>query len=360
MSTPMHEPVFGESAWFAGSGPDDDVVISTRVRLARNLTGLPFPQRMSEKDRQELRVRIVPLLADVAAKPEFTHIDIQSARPEELTYLVERNILPRDLIEDQPLLLCVRNDQNVTVIVNGADHIQVTGLRTGMQPQAVLSDVRSLEEQLDETLRFAVDMNFGYLTSDITSCGTGMRCGTLVHVPALTESGKLRNMLTQVQESGFRVKRFASTNEKSLGSVYQVSDEGHFGKSEETSIRELEAVTGELVQAERENRDILMERPDSGFCTLVHEARRYMETVTSLETEEALRTVLWLRVGAATGMIEGMRAEQFTPLLFEVQKNHILRVIAAERGDTGTRGDRAGITDSMVAAHRADLVRRVL
>ncbi|MFP4508906.1 MAG: hypothetical protein ACLFNQ_02140 [Spirochaetaceae bacterium] len=356
----MPESVFGEPAWFSGSGPDDDVVISTRVRLARNLAGLPFPQRMSEKDRQELRVRIVPLLADVAPKPAFRHIDIQSARPEERTYLVERNILPRDLMHDQPLLLCVRNDQRVTVIVNGIDHIQVTGLRTGMQPQSVLSDVRSLEEQLDESLRFAVDMNFGYLTSDITSCGTGMRCGTLVHVPALTETGQLRSTLAQVQESGFRVKRFASTTEKSLGSVYQVSDEGHYGKSEETAIRELEAVTGELVQAERENREILMERPDSEFCTRIHEARRNVETVTSLETEEALRTVLWLRVGAATGMIEGMRADQFTPLLFEVQKNHILRVIAAEGGATGTRGDRSGITDSMVAAHRAELVRRLL
>ncbi len=356
----MSDTIYDDPAWFSESGPDDDVVISTRVRLARNLTGLAFPSRMTEQDRNELLVRMVPVVADVLARPHYRHLDINTTGLSQLRFLTERNLLAGDSQEQRPLLLCIRRDQKVSVAVNGADHIHIAGLRTGLRAQDVLADVRSLDEELDETLRFAVDMNFGFLTSEIASCGTGMRCGTLLHVPAISETGELQDVLSRVQAAGFRVKRFASSQDSSLGSVYQISDRGEFGKSEETVIRELEAVTGEIVQVERESRLKLVEQESSEFRTHIDEALRFMRMATALETEDALRTVLWLRVGAAVGLIPGSSTEQITPLLFEVQKSHILRGMEAGGGSTGTRGDSSGITDSMVAAHRADLVRRLL
>ncbi len=357
----MNRQVFLDRSWYSEAGPDDDVVISTRVRLARNLAGLSFPDRMNESELTELRIRIVPLIADVLAKPLFRHIDIATARSDELTFLIERNLYPRDMSGRSPLMLCVRNDQKITALVNGIDHIHVTGFRTGLRAQEALAEVRGIEEQLDTVLRFAVDMNFGFLTSEISSCGTGMRCGTLVHLPGLTESDSLQNVFTKVQASGFRVKRFASSTDDSLGSVYQISDGGQFGKSEETVIRELEAVVGEVVQSERESRVARLEQDGSLFRSQVYEAQRMLQTVQTLDTEAALKTVLWLRAGAATGLIEGTNVEDFTSLLFEVQKNHILRVMeSAKSGGSGSSGGVSGITDSMVAAHRADMVRRVL
>lgn len=335
-----------ERGWFTRVGPEFDAVLSSRVRLARNIEGFPFPAAMSDDQQAELESVLTPVLESAFPGDNYRFYDLDTLSEREQRRLRERNLLADTEAHARPWSLIERADEGVGLCINMRDHLRIAGLRAGLALEAAFHDAREVESRLDHLLRFAVNMEFGYLTRDIDNCGTGMRASVLVHLPALEAFEATGHVLGSLFADRMRVKTFRSGSANSLGAVYQLSNRETLGKSEESLLGDLEGAVDELLQLERAARSELLDRHGEDVRSGVESAYRTLRDAESLAGEEAVTALLEVRFGVTCGLIDTISLSTATTLLFVVQKCHILSGVENEGDDVGAR--------------RAGLVRQVL
>lgn len=342
-----------ENGWFTRSGPEHDVVISSRVRLSRNIEDVPFPGTMSLEQQMEFREILDPVLESCFPGDLWTVTDLDTLTGRQYCRLRERNVLASHQAQSRPLLHISRNDEQLGVHVNAHDHLAIVGLRSGFRPTEVFADVKEVESLLSRFLRFAVNMEFGYLSRDLDNCGTGLRASVLVHLAGLGGLNILGGVLEGLLGDRFTLKGFPASNGATLGHMYQISNSRAFGAQEEELLSQLEEVVGELLPLERAARNELLGRhsadgPNGSVVKEIEESWKTLMTAGELGSEEALIHLLRIRVGVSLGHIHSVDLSTITILLFLVQKCHIL--------ETDTKisdGDNAN-------GYRADLVRQIL
>ncbi len=347
MSIPL--PVFeGEGGWFSRSGPEHDVVLSSRVRLARNLADSPFPAKMSDEEQAEFESIVTPVFEKHFRSPAWCTFDMDILSAQHRQLLRERNLLATTDALARPFLLIARADERALLSVNVRDHFHLTGLRSGFDLQSSFADAKSVEAELESELRFAVNMEFGYLTAEVDNCGTGLRGSVLVHLPGLAAMEATQRVFGELLFDHFRVKGFLSSRTESLGHVYQISNKESLGKSEEALIRELEGAVGELLLLERAARTQVLQARTARTREMFRRAWEMLTEAEVLSAEEALTGLLNIRFGVSSGIIEDVTLPKVTALLFQVQKCHILERVAGDEMDID------------VDAERADFVRQIL
>lgn len=347
MSVPL--PAFdSEGGWFSKPGPEHDIVLSSRVRLARNLAETAFPGKMSDEEQAEFESIVTPVLEKRFPYPAWYTVDLDTLSAQQLHLLRERNILASADAQARPFLLIARGDEQALLRVNSHDHFHLTGLRSGFDLQSSFTDAKEIETLLENELRFAVNMEFGYLTAEVDNCGTGLRSSVLVHLPGLAAMDAIRRVFGELLFDRFRVKGFLASRSESLGHVYQISNRESLGKSEEALIRELEGAVGELLLLERAARTQLLQARTARTHETFSRAWDTLTGADSLSAEEALTDLLEIRFGISSGMIEDVALPKVTALLFQAQKCHILERVGGDENSVD------------VDAARADLVRQIL
>lgn len=234
-------------------GPEEDVVVSTRVRLARNLEGLPFPHKL-RGTAQEKEV------ADIAQKAfsgtDFEWVDTRSLPLLERQKLVEQHVVSPALIQWGGSCL-LSPDRSVSVLIMEEDHFRLQCMTGGLSPEIMGQAAKALADRIGKIAPFAIRKDLGYLTSCPTNVGTGMRASAMVHLPALTMTGGIRSIFHSLGQIGFTARGAYGEGTNSLGDVYQISNQVTLGISQEDLLGNTHRVVTQLVHKEREAAEAL-------------------------------------------------------------------------------------------------------
>jgi protein arginine kinase len=306
------------TSWFSDFGPEQDVVMSSRVRLARNIVGYRFPGYMESGEREELESAISEYFAD---REEYRRFETDEDGLRRL--LVERNLFPAESAVDAgPLYL--RDDERLAAQVNHTDHLRIVSLRSGLAVTDALDDADEVDDGLEEEFPFSVSLEWGYLTARLDDLGTGIRASTMLHLPALNRMDLLAEALGSVWKEGFSVRGFALEGAESLGDVYQVATRQSLGIAEEELVEKLERATMQLVHYERRVRESMMDSRKGETEDAVYRAMGILSYSRCLTRTEAFRLLSWLRLGVALGMAREITLAQATSLFFLTQRSHVV------------------------------------
>ncbi|MEG2813879.1 MAG: protein arginine kinase [Oscillospiraceae bacterium] len=242
--------------WYEKQGNQSDIVISTRVRLARNLKNFPFRSKMTPAQQ----IKINELVKTVLEKAnlfenEFTFLYIDELSDMEQLSLVEKHIVSHDFIENpQNRMLATTKDNSISVMVNEEDHIRIQVLANGLNLKEAYDICNKIDDLLDSELEYAFNDRLGYLTVCPTNLGTGLRASVMLHLPALETSKIIPQLISTVSKLGLTIRGTYGEGTRAIGSTYQLSNQVTLGLSEETAIDNLQNIINQIIDSEKATR----------------------------------------------------------------------------------------------------------
>lgn len=334
-----------QNHWYRQSGEEGDVVISTRVRLARNLPSYPFPAGMTATERREICQKVRTALQKSPEKWEF--LDMQNMLERDALAMVERHLISPDFAQcSEGTGLFLAPDESISLMVCEEDHLRLQAMGAGMQPDELFARLDALDTLLDEELHFAFDERLGYLTQCPTNLGTGMRASVMLHLPALQERGVVQQLVNTVSKLGLTIRGMYGEGSRSEGALYQLSNQVTLGISEQAAIDNLKGIVAQIVKEERAARE---EAADSAvFADRVFRSLGILQNARLLSHDESMKLLSYLRVGVATGLVESISLDTINGLMYDVQPAAVMTA-AREDLDTAARD-----------AARAKMVRDIL
>jgi protein arginine kinase len=330
-------------SWTGNRGPEEDVAVSSRVRLARNLNGFRFRTRIEPDEARQvaegLRAAIsaAPLDGDtrwvpIGDAPELTRLLLRER------YLCSRDLAPvgegspeKKSLAGRAVVFGVGED--VSIMVNEEDHLRLQALASGLDLEGARERAAALDRSLEGQLDYAYDQELGYLTSCPTNVGTGMRASVMLHLPALgLVREELEKVIRSAQRTGLAVRGIYGEGSRAVGDFYQISNQVTLGRTEEQLVADLSALVPSIIAFERRVRAKLAEARRDELAGRVARAREALTTARSMDTDEALTALSNLRLGNLIGIDGGLGQPDFGRLVIQVQKGHVHALAGEEPG----------------------------
>ncbi len=296
-----------------------DVVLSSRVRLARNYQDIPFPTMMNDVWAAESVRRATDAMATMDDAGAYRLVRLTDIPPVDRQALVERHLISRDLIRRADIAAAlIRQDDHVSIMVNEEDHLRIQALMPGDQLETAAALAREVDDRIERTVQYAFDEQLGYLTTCPTNTGSGMRASVMLHLPALTMAGQMGAVTQAVAKLGLTIRGLYGEGSEALGNLYQVSNQITLGRTEQEIVETIAAVSKQLTDLERRQREALMERD---AVTLEDQLMRsvglfaYARRMDSKEFMQRWSDVRW---AASLGLV-GFPLETLDALIYEAQ-----------------------------------------
>lgn len=342
-STPFdpHEFASRVGTWLSAGGPEGDVVLSCRARLARNVAGYAFGTRLDEKPARELSARVRAL---VEAQPmdgqETVWVDLTRASDLERMLLRERHLVSRELApveERRPSppgrAVAFARGETALVMVGEEDHLRLCAIASGFDLQRAFERVRNLDLALEQQLDYAVDERFGYLTACPTNVGTGLRASVMVHLAALgLVRGELEKVFHAAQRTGLTVRGQYGEGSRASGDLYQISNQVTLGRTESELVGDLSALVPDVVAFERRLRALLLAERRRELEDRVHHALGVLCNTGQITTDVALGHLSTVRLGVALGLVGDFTLEELNVLSVQMQRAHVQALSGPEPG----------------------------
>ena len=357
MKGPMEEfssiPDYGLS-WLEASGDHADVVLSTRVRLARNLQGHAFGPRARVNDREAVLEQFRTSAGRCESLRGGTLLELPEADVRTRRILLERRLVSRDLLgeeDEEPArgaAVHLTGADPLSVMVNEEDHLRVQSLVSGLRIEEAWRIVDRLDEELGRELPFAYHSEFGFLTSCPTNVGTGLRASVFMHLPGLVLTKEIGKVLQGLGQVGLTFRGLYGEGSEVVGNFFQVSNQTTLGKTEEDLVDHLDKVVRQVIQYEMHARQVLMRDALGVTEDKIWRAYGLLRYARSLSFEELMNLLSGVRLGVSLKLLPGLRVYTLNKMMIFTQPAHLEQ--AAGRDLPSTESD----------AHRAAYVRRVL
>ncbi len=317
--------------WLCESGPEGDVVVTSRVRLARNVDGFPFVSRLTPERAVELSNTLEPVLGALDLGDEIHWVEIQQASPLLRLLLRERHLVSRDLApnaEERPAqpgrAVAFTGQENVSIMVNEEDHLRIQALSPGFSVAAAFRLARTVDQKLESRLSYAQHAQYGYLTCCPTNVGTGLRASVMLHLPALSLVTSERDkVFTAAQRTGLAVRGLYGEGSRAFGDYYQVSNQVTLGRTEEQLVSEIEEIVPAIVRFERSVRSALLEENRAGLVDRVGRSYGMLRTARAMNTADALAHLTNLRLGLYLGLWNAATLETLNRVRVQIQRGHV-------------------------------------
>ena len=311
------ELLLGQSAWMQGSD-NSSVVLSSRIRLARNLENTPFPHVLSLEQSHTVEERLSKVLQSLSVdEEELTYLPLTDLTTIEQQVLIEKHLISPGLVHSRGSRgVALTKDHRISVMVNEEDHLRLQALLPGDQLRETYRLAGLLDDALEEQLDFAYQETKGYLTACPTNVGTGMRASVMVHLPALVMTNQVQQILGSLTHLGLAVRGLYGEGSQAFGHLFQVSNQITLGKSEEDILTHLEAVTGQIVEHELQAREDLQREVELVLEDKVWRARGTLENARLLTSEDAMHLLSLDRLGVDLGLLP-RNSKSFPTLLVD-------------------------------------------
>ena len=308
--------------WYEQNAPDSDVVISSRVRLARNLENYPFSAKIVEDQAIALvnEVKGITNLLSEKDKRKFYACNISTLSDIDKTAMVERHIVSPLLAEkEQTTGLILAEDETVSIMINEEDHIRIQAIVGGMNLEQAYEEADRVDDIAYEKLHFAYDEKYGYLTSCPTNAGTGMRASCMVFLPALSSARMIQKLIEEVGKYGVTIRGIYGEGTKSLGNIYQISNQKTMGNSESEIIENLKRIVLQVVKQERKRREYMLSVSADEIEDQVFRSYGILRYARQMSSEDAMTLLSQLKFGADCGLVKFEREFNIHKLMMGVQ-----------------------------------------
>ena len=326
-----------DCSWLHSPGEHDGIVVSSRIRLARNVAGIPFQRKLSKARQQELVERLSEAMDKAAGWTGGLQVQLPRLSDAERQALVERQLISRELAAaKRPSGVCISENEIFSVMLNEEDHVRLQVIQAGASLERNLELAVALDQSLERELEWAYSQTYGYLTACHTNVGTGMRASMMLHLPALAETGELKQVLRALAKLHMTVRGTHGEGSEATGHYYQVSNLRSLGLQERDVVQSISETVDRIVAAEQMARQALLDKGRVRLEDKVHRAWGVLTNARSLNTEELTENISWLRLGVALRVLPQAKWSTLDRITLQCQPAH-LQLLHADADDPAQR-----------------------
>jgi protein arginine kinase len=332
--------------WLRGSGPESDIVISSRIRLARNLADFPFISRATDADRAEIE-RILhtrfDAIREAGKAPKDTLYLTVSELPEiDRQFLVERQLISREHADSEGARsVIVDPAERFSVMVNEEDHLRIQVMESGLALAEAWEHITRIDDLIEEQVTYAFNDRLGYLTACPTNTGTGVRVSVMLHLPALAITRQIEKVFKSLHKINLAVRGLYGEGSQATGDFYQISNQVTLGLTEEELAKKVADVVPVLIDYERQARDFLIRESQETLHDRVSRAYGILRTAQTISSEETMHLLSSVRMGINLGLITDLNIPTVNQLLIHTQKAHLQKMTGIELDQNDLNIERA-------------------
>ncbi len=316
--------------WLRGNGPESDIVISSRIRLARNLAAFPFTNRATSHQKAEIE----NLLRERVSKLDFAgtlnYLSLASLPTLDQQMLVERQLISRELATTEgPRGVAITDQETISIMINEEDHIRLQVMRSGFALDEAWAEVDRLDDAVEQKVSYAFSDEFGYLTACPTNVGTGMRASVMLHLPALVLTKQVEKVFRALQKINLAVRGLYGEGTRASGDFYQISNQVTLGKSEAIILTEIREVIPQIITYERQARETLIRETRQLLQDKVSRAYGTLCSATMMTSEETMDLLSSVRLGINVGLLEDLTIPAVNELFIHTQPAHLQKLVGS-------------------------------
>jgi protein arginine kinase len=317
--------------WLRGSGPESDIVISSRIRLARNLAAFPFTNRASSYQKAEIEALLRDRIAKLELDPKLGYLTVPGLSTLDRQLLVERQLISRELAAaDGPRGVALGPQETVSLMVNEEDHLRLQVMRSGFTLDETWQEIDRMDDLLEQRIGYAFSEEFGYLTACPTNVGTGMRASVMLHLPALEFTKQIEKVFRALQKINLAVRGLYGEGSRASGHFYQISNQVTLGKSETGILSEIHGVIPQIINYERQARAAWLRDNRGGLQDKVARAYGTLCSATMMTSEETMDLLSSVRLGVNLGLLDDLTIQTVNELFIHTQPAHLQKLMGAE------------------------------
>src|SRR5580704_15581246 len=324
--------------WLRSEGPHHQIVVSSRVRLARNLRNRAFPGWAKKAERTAILELIKPQVESLSEMSDAFSVYSQDLSALEKQVLVERHLISREhAAKGVGSAVVMNRRQTLSIMINEEDHLRMQAIRAGLQLKSVFKMIDRVDSALEERLDYAFHAKLGYLTACPTNVGTGMRASAMVHLPALVMSEQINQVIQAVNKIGLAVRGLYGEGTEALGNLFQVSNQTTLGEKEEEILARLHKVIEQIIEHEQNARQMLLQKKPNTLLDHVGRAYGILRHAYSMNSKEALNLLSFMKLGIDLSFFPADCLQAVDELFIETQPAHLqkgtVQKLAAEERD---------------------------
>jgi protein arginine kinase len=316
--------------WLRGNGPESDIVISSRIRLARNVAAFPFTNRSSAYQKAEIEGMLRDRVARLELDPRLEYINVPNLSPLDRQFLVERQLISRELAAaDGPRGVALGPRETVSLMINEEDHLRLQVMRSGFALDEAWQDIDRVDDLLEARISYAFSDEFGYLTACPTNVGTGMRSSVMLHLPALVWSKQIEKVFRALQKINLAVRGLYGEGSRASGDFYQISNQVTLGKSETQILNEIREVIPQIITYERQARNAMLKESRQAIQDRISRAYGTLCSATMMTSEETMDLLSHVRLGVNMGLLDDVTIGTVNELFIHTQPAHLQKLMGA-------------------------------
>ncbi|WZL72671.1 protein arginine kinase [Clostridiaceae bacterium 35-E11] len=326
--------------WIDQLGPDHDIIISSRIRLARNLEDYPFPVALTKTKSKDVFEEIHRAITakESGSEETFDLFVLNEIAQLERQVLVEKHMISPYLMANfEKSAVLLNKDESISIMMNEEDHIRIQCLLPGFQLNEAWKIADQVDDVLEEKVKYAFDEKLGYLTSCPTNVGTGIRASVMIHLPALTMTGYINRILQAANQIGLAVRGIYGEGTEFVGNVFQISNQLTLGRSEEEIIGNLKDVTRQIIQKERDARSTLLTNSKMQLEDRIHRSFGILSNARILTSQECMKFLSDVRLGIDIGILKDVSIDNMNEIMVMTQPAYLQKI--AEKNLTGNERD---------------------
>ncbi len=326
--------------WYLQAGTDQDVAVSTRIRLARNLANFPFPSRLDESESERILSIVIDAFNHLENADQFHSVLAENMNSNSIKIMEERGILDANNLKKSAVL--IRNDGKLACAVNSSDHLRLISFASGFDFDQAFFQTKSTDDELQKIIQFAASYDFGYLNTSILDSGSGMKLSVRLHLPALSENGRIQSLLSELSEKNINLLASfgpggsenvsgENLNGTSLGAFYDLCSKQSTEGSEFDQITAISSECKKIIDAERKARSELLKKEPSFVKNFMYRAVYLAKSSVFLSKRESIEIISGVKLGKDLKLLTGIDDTNLCALLLRMQEGHLEFVLDSEK-----------------------------
>jgi len=328
--------------WLRASGPESDIVISSRIRLARNLADYPFVRRASDSDRTRIEEILKECVLGIQDARQLLYLDVEELTGIDRQLLVERQLISHEHAESQGTrAVAIDQGEKFSLMINEEDHLRIQVMKSGLDLESTWEQVNRIDDIVEQKVTYAFHEKLGYLTACPTNVGTGMRVSVMLHLPALVLTRQIDKVFRSLQKISLAVRGLYGEGSQAMGDFYQISNQITLGRSEQELMKQVGDIVPAIIDYERQARDFLVKESHENLHDRVSRAYGILRTAQTISSEETMHLLSSVRMGVNLGLIEGLEILTLNELFIHTQPAHLQKLSGVELDTTDRNIERA-------------------
>ncbi len=328
--------------WLRGSGPESDIVISSRIRLARNLADYSFVSRASDSDRAHIEGKLHGCILDLQEKSQLLYVDMKTLAELDCQFLVERHLISREHAESQGArAVAIDGHEKYSLMVNEEDHLRIQVMHSGLDLEGTWDQINGIDNLIEQKVTYAFHETLGYLTACPTNVGTGMRVSVMMHLPALVLTRQIEKVFRSLQKISLAVRGLYGEGSQAMGDFYQISNQITLGRNEGDLVKQVADIVPVIIDYERQAREFLIKESHENLHDRVSRAYGILRTAQTISSEETMHLLSSVRMGVNLGLIEDLEIPTINELFIQTQPAHLQKLSGTELDSTDRNIERA-------------------